>query len=225
MLVTFVVGIVPQSPSDGAPKTGSQLFVQSQTNEQAVLSYVQSALANTGNVGRVYFRANCPLGSDGPLVFPMVHVLRPPRKLTGIEQVRAIFRKAKDVSIVEETGGVVRISIGEVSQSVLQTSITMLEFSEVSQYTPLYAIHAIENANEIRLAMRNNGFHFSGKPTIAGVNPPLSDMPHLPVKMLHVTMDEALDEVARTFRTVVMYGACKNSGLVEIRESISDKIP
>jgi hypothetical protein len=45
---------------------------------------------------------------------------------------------------------------------------------------------------------------------------PAEGLPHLPSTMTNVTMDKALDMVARTFRGVVIYGACTEPHLYRI---------
>ncbi len=42
------------------------------------------------------------------------------------------------------------------------------------------------------------------------LDPPLEGRPHLPPLIENVTMDDALNLVAKSFNAIVMYGACTN---------------
>lgn len=45
---------------------------------------------------------------------------------------------------------------------------------------------------------------------------PADDLPHLPAEILNVTMDQALDMIARTWGVIVFYGACAAPSTYEV---------
>jgi len=203
----------------GAQPGDSHWFSESAANEAAVLGALRPVLRATGKVARVYFSAYCPPGENDPVVFPKLETLAPSQGATGLMAVREIFRDAKNVSSVEEPAGVIRVSIGVVPKSLLATPIATLKLNADAQYTDLLAVQSVLGAPEVRSAMGRLQIRVSNKPIITGVNPVDERYPHMPVRMLNVTMDQALDEVARTFKTIVTYGACVNSNLIEVRET------
>jgi hypothetical protein len=46
--------------------------------------------------------------------------------------------------------------------------------------------------------------------------PPVENLPHLLTVLSNMTMDQALDEVAKTFHSIVLYGVCSHSRLYEL---------
>jgi hypothetical protein len=215
--VILLVDLCAWSPAEGAPPSDSHWFVNSKNNEGAVLGYMRPALKSAGKAGRVYFRAYCPPGDTDPVVFPKVHIVPAPKGSSGLAAVQGMFRHNKYISVTEDAGGIIRVKIGRVSEFVLRTPIPKLAFDPESQYTDLFAIYAIERATEVKSAMDTLKIRLPNRPTIAGINPPDEKLPHLPAVISNVTMDQALDEVARTFHTIVLYGTCVNSNLYEIR--------
>ena len=70
------------------------------------------------------------------------------------------------------------------------------------------AITAILKTKEFEAALRKLGL---AEPLVifgAGVMQPDDRFPHLPRSIKSMTIDEALDLIAKTFHGVVFYGAC-----------------
>jgi hypothetical protein len=112
-----------------------------------------------------------------------------------------------------------RITIGSVSTAILQTRIPALTLNSYEQYSAPSAVLAIENAPEVYAARRSLhlGVPWGIRDIIVGG--PVEGAPHLPRVMQNVTVDEALDSVARTFKGIVMYGVCTQpdgKGLFEL---------
>jgi hypothetical protein len=86
----------------------------------------------------------------------------------------------------------------------------------LAQYNPQIAIGAVQNAEEVRAAMRKLNVHVP--PTVISilVQQPGEGLPHLPTRLTNVTVDEALDEVATTFEGIVLYGACTQPRLFDL---------
>jgi hypothetical protein len=171
----------------------------------AVVNYLRPVLV--GGAARVDYAGVCP-GSD-KLLLPDVAVQAAPQGTTGITAVRDIFRDDPQVTEMQDRSGMLRITIGTVSTTVLQTTIPSLTLSPPAQYTPRDAVYAIAmTANNYAKEHRLN---FGIAETVLDViaRGPAKGDPHLPPVMKNVTVDEALNSVAKTFKGIVLYGSCK----------------
>jgi hypothetical protein len=105
-----------------------------------------------------------------------------------------------------------RITIGTVSTAILQTRLDVLTLNSSSQYDPLAAIVAIQNAPKVYEAEKSLDVATPpGVTSILQAAVPSRKAPHLPSMMQNITVDAALDSVARTFKGIVTYGICKQS--------------
>jgi len=172
----------------------------------AVVNYLRPVLKYVGGAARVDYAGVCP-GSDR-LLLPDVIVQPAPQGTTGITAVRHIFRNDPQVTEAQDQSGMLRITIGAVPTTVLQTRIPSLTLSPPAQYTPRDAVYAIAmTANNYAKEHRLN---FGLAATVLDVieRGPSSGAPHLPALMQNVTVGEALDSLAKTFKGVVLYGTC-----------------
>lgn len=185
-------------------------------HSSAVINYLRPVLASAGRGARLYYAARCSAEKDNlgqpRFLFPSVNLEPAPQGVTGIAAVQQIFRDDPNVTVTQSRSGIFRIIIGTVSTAVLQTKIRTLTLDLAAQYTPLSAVLlTIPNAPEVVAAERSlneeriNGFFDI---IVAGPAPGAS---HLPRMMHDVTLDEALDSVARTFNGIVVYGVCTQS--------------
>jgi hypothetical protein len=99
-----------------------------------------------------------------------------------------------------------RITIGTPSTAILQTRIQTLTLDSFAQYAGLGAVEAIKESSEVS-ADRLKVSTTNSLLTIFWNGPRPGD-PHLPRLLRAVTVDEALDSVARTFKGIVFYGIC-----------------
>jgi hypothetical protein len=181
-------------------------------NESAVIGYLRPALKYVGGAARVYYAATCQATNNAlapdRLLFPPVDLQPPPQGATGMTALRQIFRDDPHVTITQDRSGMLRITIGSVSTEVLHTRIPLLTLDSREQYLPLAAVLAIERTAEVLAAERglNLGTPQSMVDIIGG---PVEGAPHLPKLTQKVTVDDALDSVARTFKGIVTYGMCK----------------
>ena len=132
-----------------------------------------------------------------------------PQGTTGIAAVRQIFRDDPQVMVTQDQSGMLRITIGTVSTTVLRTRIPSLTLNPMAQYTPKDAVFAIAiSANNYA---KEHRLHFGIAATVLDVigRGPSNGAPHLPKLMQNVTVDEAFDSLARTFNGIVLYGTCK----------------
>src|SRR5579863_6903800 len=178
---------------------------------RAVVEYVR---AYVGGAGRIYYAGECrPVEKDTSghprLLFPAVFLERPPAEATGMNAVRQIFADDPNVTVTQDRSGMVRIEIGSVSTAILRTRIQALTLVPVEQFRAESAVATIETAPDLQAAERSLNV-YSPNPllvniVVSGLNP---GAPHLPSSIKNVTVDEALDSVARTFNGIVTYGIC-----------------
>jgi len=175
-------------------------------------------LGEASKAARIYYAGDCEKEGDYYWVsFPSVRVQPPSGSDTGFAAVKAVFRDEKNVRISKETDGIIRIVIGQPSVALLETKIPLLTFDPVQQYTESQALSRIEDSKEVDSALRRLGVSRDGVPLriSLGVNPD-NRSPHLPASMSNLTMDKALDSVAKTFGNIVFYGACTERRLYTV---------
>lgn len=199
------------------PTTPIVLPVESNDTIRAILKYLRPVLSPTRKAGRIYYQAACPPDAHNyPLMFPKIDVRPPSVAGTELATIRSIFLHAKSVSVTADKTGMVRVRIGKIPDTVLQTRIATLSFDADSQFNYLSAIGAIESAPEVQSVMATIGVDVPARVYHYGLVQPADGLPHLPAQIADVTMDQALDMVARTWGGIVFYGACTVPGTYEI---------
>ena len=182
----------------------------------SVRGYLSPALASAGKAGRIYYEAACPPSEYSHLALPQIEVRPPLANATGLAAVRSIFGDAKDVLVVEDSLGIVRVRIGKFPDAILRTRISTLRLKPMEQYDTFLAILALQNAPEVRSAMKELHVVVPAIPFIMPAVMPAEGLPHIPPELKNVTMDQALDIVAKTWGNIVAYGACTEPGTYEI---------
>jgi hypothetical protein len=86
----------------------------------------------------------------------------------------------------------------------------------MSQYNVDLAIDAIEGTKEVQTKMHELDLRVPQKVVDMLVGQPAKGQVHLPSLITNITMDEALDMVATTFKGIVMYGACEKERVFDI---------
>lgn len=210
ILIVSAIIVMAFDPRELAASTGVSRDV-SERNELAVLEALRPIIRASNKTIRVYYRAAaCPTnGDDDPVPFPSVK-LRPAKANAGVAAVREIFGDDRNVAVKEEPPGTIRVWIGKVTTTVLQTKLTSVDLSPWERYNQSMAIAAIRDTKELQggaRALRLMAVADSG----GLVARPAKGLPHLPAVIRDVTVDQALDLVASTFRNVVVFGMCSNS--------------
>jgi len=185
-------------------------------NRDAILKYLLPTLKMYGKVGRIYYQSKCQSDNDYPIPFPLTKVKSPSESKTGLIAVREIFQKDKNVKVTEDRPGIISIYIGKPSSKILGTRISYLIFEPIAQYNFSFAFNAIENNKEVRATMVKYGFTVPSIVSNAAIVQPTEGLLHLPSSIENVSMDQALDLVARTFKGTVIYGACSEPNLYSI---------
>ena len=188
-----------------------------QSDEDSLGAALAPAVASTGGAARLYFATQCSADDDSSFrsgtpypPFPQLTLAPSPTKAAPLEAVRAILRNQRDAVVTEDRLGMIRITLGVVPTALLNTKIARLAFDPLARWNPEPAISAIKNTSEVKDAMRTLNVQL---PRLRLINiiltgPGDNHFPHLPVSLENVTMDQALDAVARTFRQLVIYGIC-----------------
>jgi hypothetical protein len=183
-------------------------------DERQVIERLKSALSSTQYSARMYFHGGTCFGNGvDALRFPKVEVLPPKDGEHGVSVVRGMFRKNANVLVSVDTSNIVRISVGNVYKPILETRLSSIELSDDARYNPngpAGAINAIEEAAPVQEAMREYRMHQEPVFSIGLLAPSTPKLPHLPAKMKDLSLDQALDVIAKTFPGIVVYGECEN---------------
>lgn len=152
-----------------------------------------------------------------PPAFPKVTLQLGSAAATGVDEVKELFRNDSNTTVVGTEGDkTVKILIGRVSEQLLETRIVRVHFGQIDQYNPAYAIDELENTREIRNAMHSLQITELSLPNDTMLVQPAEGIPHLPEYLNNITLGQALDVVANTFRGIVMYGECREGGIVHV---------
>lgn len=179
----------------------------------SVIDYLRPELGHFGGVARLYYAGEClttePSDPLPRLLFPSVWLMPSLRGATGLVAVQQIFRDDPHVAIAQDRTGILRVTIGSVSDALLQMRMTSLELDSVSQYDVESALDSI--AYTVNRYAKQRELPFGLLPHVIErlVGGPVEGAPHLPELMQNVTVDRALDDVARTFKGIVTYGECR----------------
>lgn len=180
--------------------------------EDSLLGYLRPALFAAKKAGRVYYVVPCrDPDHDFPVPFPDVRVQAPSNNRNGLEAVREIFRDDQRVTVSEEPDGIIKVRVGDVPAAILQTRLPLVNLKANEQYDATLAILAFTGAKAVRVAMRELGLQEAAAVGSIPLNLPAKPAPHLPAIVKDVTLDKALDIVARTFGVIVVFGECTNS--------------
>ena len=159
--------------------------------------------------GRVYYRANCPKEGDFyTLTFPNVVLRSGQDKKAGDRSVEDILPKG---AILERRAGIISIKLDRIPTDILDVKIGIVKFTPDEQFNETLAIDAIENSTGVKAATQRLGYDLPPVEDISifPVSPEESE-PHLPETLSNMTVDEALDQVAKTFGAAVLFGVCED---------------
>jgi hypothetical protein len=213
MLVASAVVCMGTSASHAAALEDSR--ETSRTNLDAVWNYLKPVVFASGKAVRLYYSADCRVITDftgqEPIPFPATKVQSPSNVKTGLTAIQEIFRNDKNVTVTEDAN-VIRIRIGTMPTAILQTKVRSLSFNRTDRYNPEEALGTIINSKEVKSAL--DSLRISTVPTVASpVADPMKGLPHLPALIRNITVDQALDKIAKTWagEGIVMYGICAES--------------
>jgi hypothetical protein len=184
-----------------------------ESDEAYILGRLQSALFSTRYAVRLYFHGVCDVNGEGALRFPSVTVRQPAGNEQGIRAVREMFGNNANVIVSVDSSNVIRITLGAVYRSFLDTRLPSIRLTTSARYNPDGpggAIDLLESAAPVQAAMRELGIHQEDYFYIGLQRPALRRIPHLPSSIGGVSLDQSLDAIAKTFPGVVVYGECED---------------
>lgn len=196
------ISVAASPASDpGSPRTDEQY-------EQTLLGHLRSTFLAAKKPGRLYYVVPCNDPEDDFPPFPEVKAQAPLNNHSGLDAVRDIFRDDKRVTVSEESDGPIRVRVGQMPDAILRTKIPVLRLSPLQQYDTTSAIFALTDAKAVQAAMHKLGLREVASVFSIARNLPAKTAPHLPAVIKNVTLDQALDLVAKTFGVVVIFGEC-----------------
>lgn len=210
----IMAGCIVCLATENSPNTGGQsLQARRQHHEEAVLGYLRDVAWSSRKAVRLYYEADCqPMKNsvvDYSVPFPFFPIQSPSADKTGVAAVREIFKNAQHVRITEEPPGIIRIWVGNVPTEILRTRISLLTLDRQAQYDPSSAIGAIETTKEMEAAKTSLGL--SDAPVSGGlVALAENGLPCLPASMKNITVDQALDMIAKTWGGPIVFGVCSS---------------
>jgi hypothetical protein len=191
------------------PEDAADLSNLAGRNQDMLLRDLGPVLKAMGAAGRVYVRSKCLGDAEDVLFFPRIEVKSGAKGKAGSAAIQEALAKNKNVRVAERQPGVMGIWIGNVSNDLLRTRIHVLKLGPRQRYNYTDAIAAIIDTREVQTKMREARMEGVPEFAIYPIVTPDPKLPHLPASMTDVTVDEALDQVARTFRGLVIYWECK----------------
>jgi hypothetical protein len=212
LAVVLLANSIQRLDSQSAVYKQSLLRAEGSPSEESIIEYLKSTLASIGYKARIYFHGTCDVGGDQGVRFPSIYFTSPLGDKKGVPAVREMFGKDKNVTVTADTSGVIRINIGSVFKPILNARLPSLRLTQSAQYNPNGpggAIDAIESSAAVQAAMEKFGVHQESVFYIGLEEPALVELPHLPSEMKDMTVDQALDSIAKTFPGVVVYGECE----------------
>ena len=181
---------------------------------KVALRYLWEPLKREYRGGRIYYGMSECGDVRWETPFPEILIPRPEKDITDVATLRRFFAKDTGVRISDDNG-IIRMRFGSVPLAILRTKISEINFSVEDQYNPEFALAKIENAPEVQARMKSLGIRILALPWDFLVAPPTPGAFLLPSVMRQISMDEALDVVATTFRGLVETAYCKKSRLMD----------
>ncbi|HXN65133.1 MAG TPA: hypothetical protein VN862_07350 [Candidatus Acidoferrales bacterium] len=196
------------------PDRQQQVQPKGENSEEVVIRALQSVLPKQRIAIRIYVHGPCQMDPSKGIPFPAIDTQPPRGGEVGFGAVRDIFRNDKNVTVTQDGSSVIRIVIGNVFTSFLNTELASVHLNKTAQYNPdgpAGAIDSIESQPTVEKAMHE--LRVSRQPVfyIGLVVPFLTSLPHLPSSLKHMTVDQSLDLIAKTFPGVVVYGECDDT--------------
>jgi hypothetical protein len=178
-----------------------------QTDRSLIRRYLQPAL-DAGTPVRFSYAATCSATDDIPPIPPIR--LSAASGRSGIDIVRSTFKYDGNVMVTKGSGGIAKVTVGNVPTDLLQTRIALLRLKPIEQYYSGDLIGALVSTKEFEEAVKALGLLFVEplRIQLEHVPQPGDPGPHVPATLHNVTVDQVLDLAAKTFREIVVFGIC-----------------
>jgi hypothetical protein len=206
LLAACLVCAVPSVASEAAGERETEFLA---------LDRLAQALRQYGGAARIYYQGSCPRETYRGML-PQIEVAPPPPDKTGLAAIRQMLRGNRHITVGERSPRIITINVGPVPNALLATRISRLSFTTDAQYNVVNAVLAIKRNPDFVAAMTRQGLTSRPKSILHAVVQPDPTLRHLAPAMTNVTVDEALDAVARTFRTILLFGFCSEESQIDI---------
>jgi hypothetical protein len=196
---------------DAADFADAQTIGVAERNQEGVLLNLRPALKSVGGVARINYETHCASEDGEPIDFlglQRVKAQSAPADVGGIAAVREVFKHDSTVRVSNGAAGIINITIGNPPTEILKTKIRVVRFDSGQQYTAILALGGILSMPEVRKAMERRRFEVPIISANMPVSLPEKNLPHLPPELRSLTIEDALDVVAKTFHGIVAYGVC-----------------
>jgi hypothetical protein len=213
-VLMLIVGAFSGCLGTGISASPQDSYVTTKYDEDEVLKRLFPLLSESA--GRLYYSADCPAQNDESVPFPLTALQPNSKNGRGLRAVRELFKNDANVLITEEPSGIAKVRIGNVSDAVLQTKISLLTLTPTEQYNPSMVFGVINSTQEFKAAKRTMKIRPALRVVSDLLVQPRKGYPHLPSALKNLTVDQLLDLVAKTFGGVVVYGACAQPSLFEV---------
>lgn len=204
--LTLNMAIVESSFADGQDSGSTKTEAG-----KLALDYMGRVLKRADMGGRIYYSAGCVETIGGSAHFPSIDLRPLPENSPALTAIAHLFSGDAGVNVRNISEKVIGVSIGTVPSTLLQTKISHLHLAQYEQYDANLAIDAIENAPEVKSAMKKNNIDFPVQIFSNELNAPAPSKPHLPEFLNGVTVDQALNMVAEKLKGIVIFNACVHS--------------
>jgi hypothetical protein len=179
----------------------------SHRNLDAVLRLLRPALPPKGAPGRISYSTVCTRdGADIP--FPDLRLRPPSAGKRGLDAVREIFADNKNVRVTKNRSGIMTITVSKPPMDILQTKIRRMTLTPSQRYNQQLAIVAVMHTEEFKSAEHVLRVRVPNSVLAVNIVEPTKGLPHLPATLENITVDEAFDQIARTFSVVILYATC-----------------
>jgi hypothetical protein len=206
-IIVMIVSLITKIIAAASPSAES-IWQTEERNKQTVIKDLHLALKSAKKAGRLYYFTGCKDDGGPRLAFPWISVYPFPKNKKGLDAVRHLFKGNKAVTVTKFEDNIIRVNIGKAPNAILQTKIALLTLNEGERYTPDLAVTAIQNTKEVKGAEARLALQEPVRVSSIAIQHPVRGVPHLPASMKNVTMDQALDAVAKTFGVIIVFAEC-----------------
>jgi len=151
------------------------------------------------------------------IIFPKLYLAHESTSVNVTGAARKLFKFDRKVVIRQISADLIDVEIDKVPSNILNTEINDVQFEPIERYNGQLAVNKMENTAEVKLAEKTLGMYTPSKSFEEEIfTPPDESLPRLPAMMEHVSLDQALDTVARTFGGIIFFGVCPHEHLFQI---------
>jgi len=134
-------------------------------------------------------------------------------KSSDLTKVSSLFAESNKMTVSRGRSGHLRIFVGDVNDELLTTKINRISFAPIERYNAIDAILAIMQTSDVQAKLSKLGVEQPVTVYPGARQEPNRRVPHLPVSLKNVTLEEALDQVAETFGCVIIYAGWTADGV------------